>query len=65
MPFLSLQKDVAIMKDMKLDAYRFSISWSRLLPSNVDIRLHILDLGPITSSINLFYLIRFRYIDRY
>ncbi|KAK7257865.1 hypothetical protein RIF29_32155 [Crotalaria pallida] len=26
------KEDVAIMKDMNLDAYRFSISWSRLLP---------------------------------
>nr|AAF34651.2 putative prunasin hydrolase isoform PH-L1 precursor [Prunus serotina] len=26
------KEDVAIMKDMGLDAYRFSISWSRLLP---------------------------------
>lgn len=29
-----LQEDVGIMKDMNLDAYRFSISWSRILPSN-------------------------------
>ncbi|CAL2264245.1 unnamed protein product [Prunus armeniaca] len=27
------KEDVGIMKDMGLDAYRFSISWSRLLPS--------------------------------
>ncbi|CAL8999754.1 unnamed protein product [Prunus brigantina] len=27
------KEDVAIMKDMGLDAYRFSISWSRLLPN--------------------------------
>ncbi|CAN6559638.1 unnamed protein product [Malus baccata var. baccata] len=27
------KKDVAIMKDMNFDAYRFSISWSRLLPN--------------------------------
>ncbi|KAL5567252.1 hypothetical protein UlMin_030416 [Ulmus minor] len=26
------KEDVGIMKDMNLDAYRFSISWSRLLP---------------------------------
>ncbi|CAL0304192.1 unnamed protein product [Lupinus luteus] len=26
------KEDVAIMKDMNLDAYRFSISWSRILP---------------------------------
>ncbi|XP_042489603.1 beta-glucosidase 12-like, partial [Macadamia integrifolia] len=28
----SKQEDVGIMKEMGLDAYRFSISWSRLLP---------------------------------
>ncbi|KAM1394717.1 hypothetical protein PS2_030283 [Malus domestica] len=27
------KEDVGIMKDMELDAYRFSISWSRLLPN--------------------------------
>jgi beta-glucosidase len=27
------KEDVGIMKDMNLDAYRFSISWSRILPS--------------------------------
>lgn len=27
------QEDVRIMKDMNLDAYRFSMSWSRVLPS--------------------------------
>ncbi|XP_004295223.1 PREDICTED: beta-glucosidase 12-like [Fragaria vesca subsp. vesca] len=27
------KEDVRIMKDMNLDAYRFSISWSRLLPN--------------------------------
>ncbi|CAJ1933301.1 unnamed protein product [Sphenostylis stenocarpa] len=27
------KEDVGIMKDMNLDAYRFSISWSRLLPN--------------------------------
>ncbi|CAJ2654796.1 unnamed protein product [Trifolium pratense] len=27
------KEDVAIMKDMNLDAYRFSISWSRVLPN--------------------------------
>ena len=30
---LFLQEDVGIMKYMNLDAYRFSISWSRILPS--------------------------------
>ncbi|QHN83915.1 Beta-glucosidase [Arachis hypogaea] len=28
----NIQEDVGIMKDMNLDAYRFSISWSRILP---------------------------------
>ncbi|CAL0329178.1 unnamed protein product [Lupinus luteus] len=27
------KEDVAIMKDMNLDSYRFSISWSRILPN--------------------------------
>ncbi|KAF5183150.1 Beta-glucosidase, partial [Thalictrum thalictroides] len=26
------KEDVALMKDMGMDAYRFSISWSRILP---------------------------------
>ncbi|KAL9296521.1 hypothetical protein ACSQ67_022417 [Phaseolus vulgaris] len=29
----SYQEDVGMMKDMNLDSYRFSISWSRILPS--------------------------------
>lgn len=32
---LVVQEDVSIMKDMGLDAYRFSISWSRILPSKL------------------------------
>lgn len=31
-----VQEDVGIMKEMGLDAYRFSISWSRVLPSKLD-----------------------------
>ncbi|CAN6696196.1 unnamed protein product [Malus baccata var. baccata] len=31
--FIFNKEDVKIMKDMGLDAYRFSISWSRLLPN--------------------------------
>lgn len=27
------KEDAEMMKDMNLDAYRFSISWSRILPS--------------------------------
>lgn len=29
------QEDVGIMKEMGMDAYRFSISWSRILPSKI------------------------------
>lgn len=32
--FQKLQEDVRIMKDMGMDAYRLSIAWSRILPSN-------------------------------
>ena len=28
-----VQEDVQLMADLGLDAYRFSISWSRLIPS--------------------------------
>jgi len=28
-----IQEDVKLMKDIGLKAYRFSISWSRLIPS--------------------------------
>ncbi|KAL5130108.1 Beta-glucosidase 24 [Glycine soja] len=31
------ENDVGIMKDMNLDAYRFSISWSRILPNYADL----------------------------
>jgi len=31
------QEDVQIMKGMNVDAYRFSISWSRILPSKSNI----------------------------
>jgi beta-glucosidase len=27
------KEDVRLMKDMGMDAYRFSISWTRILPS--------------------------------
>ena len=33
MKLLIIQEDVEIMKDINMDAYRFSISWSRILPS--------------------------------
>jgi hypothetical protein len=35
------QEDVGIMKEMDLDAYRFSISWSRILPSKLFIYIYI------------------------
>lgn len=44
------KEDVGIMKDMNLDAYRFSISWSRILPSKSNCSNHQL----------VFYLIIFR-----
>lgn len=28
-----MQEDVAMMKNLGFDAYRFSISWARVLPS--------------------------------
>ncbi|KAL5214746.1 hypothetical protein ABZP36_003898 [Zizania latifolia] len=36
-----MQEDVRIMKDMGMDAYRFSISWSRILPN-----------GSLTGGVN-------------
>jgi beta-glucosidase len=30
--YLQFQEDVKLMHDMGLDAYRFSIAWSRLIP---------------------------------
>lgn len=30
-----LQDDISLMKDMKLNHYRFSISWPRILPTGV------------------------------
>ncbi|MQL74384.1 hypothetical protein Taro_006745 [Colocasia esculenta] len=30
---INVQEDVNIMKEMGMDAYRFSISWSRILPN--------------------------------
>ncbi|KAE9600389.1 putative beta-glucosidase [Lupinus albus] len=38
------KEDVGIMKNMNFDAYRFSISWSRILPSNVDKSLYFTQL---------------------
>lgn len=34
-PSTILQEDVGIMVEMGLDAYRFSISWSRVLPGKI------------------------------
>jgi len=31
-PFGTLQEDVDLMKSLNFDAYRFSISWSRIFP---------------------------------
>ena len=35
MPFYFLQEDVQLMVETGLEAYRFSISWSRLIPSKI------------------------------
>jgi beta-glucosidase/6-phospho-beta-glucosidase/beta-galactosidase len=29
----NLQEDVKLLKDMNMDAFRFSIAWTRILPS--------------------------------
>jgi beta-glucosidase/6-phospho-beta-glucosidase/beta-galactosidase len=31
-PFMLAQEDVNLMKGLNFDAYRFSISWSRIFP---------------------------------
>ncbi|KAJ0037374.1 hypothetical protein Pint_24091 [Pistacia integerrima] len=36
------KEDVQIMKEMNTDAFRFSISWSRILPRKIIIALHII-----------------------
>lgn len=41
------------MKDMNLDAFRFSISWSRLLPSNEKKTPLTLILGKFSHSLPL------------
>ncbi|TQE00498.1 hypothetical protein C1H46_013924 [Malus baccata] len=47
------QEDVQIMKDIGLDAYRFSISWSRLLPEFGDKVKHWITLNePLSVSKN-------------
>jgi len=44
------------MKNMNLDAYRFSISWSRVLPS--EIFFVIIVIGSFTLPISIFFLIK-------
>ena len=34
---LFMQTDVDLMKDIGMDAYRFSISWPRIFPSNTEL----------------------------
>ena len=34
-PFAALQEDVDLMKSLNFDAYRFSISWSRIFPGKL------------------------------
>jgi len=33
MNLTNLQEDVKLLKDMNMDAFRFSIAWTRILPS--------------------------------
>lgn len=45
-----VQEDVRIMKDMGLDAYRFSISWSRILPSKNHLQPEIFQFLRVSSE---------------
>jgi beta-glucosidase/6-phospho-beta-glucosidase/beta-galactosidase len=36
-PFMLAQEDVNLMKGLNFDAYRFSISWSRIFPGILDL----------------------------
>ena len=38
MNWITWQEDVALMKVIGFDAYRFSISWSRLLPRKIELK---------------------------
>jgi beta-glucosidase/6-phospho-beta-glucosidase/beta-galactosidase len=39
------QEDIKLMKDMGMDAYRFSISWTRIYPSKFKAQLPFFFLG--------------------
>lgn len=39
-----MQGDIQLMKDMGMDAYRFSISWPRIFPSKKFSTLYILKI---------------------
>jgi hypothetical protein len=43
-----LQEDVNIMKDIGIDGYRFSISWTRILPSN-DLSSDLKQIQPLSK----------------
>lgn len=42
-----LQEDVKLMKKIGLNAYRFSISWSRVLPGTVVVKFDREKLGAL------------------
>jgi len=45
-----IQEDVKLMKDIGLKAYRFTISWSRLIPSQCATNLMIYSFFLVRSS---------------
>jgi beta-glucosidase len=48
------KEDVGIMKDMNLDAYRFSISWSRILPSKSNLYISQLNFRQTQLNVSHF-----------
>jgi beta-glucosidase len=48
------KEDVGIMKDMNLDAYRFSISWSRILPSKTNLYISQLNFRQTQLNVSHF-----------
>ena len=52
-PNLDWQEDVDLMKDIGVDAYRFSISWSRIFPSMYELNCGQSHLYSYLSSLNV------------
>ena len=50
--FMLSQEDVNLMKGLNFDAYRFSISWSRIFPgtSNLNQLLHLPELFSLSFT---------------